>query len=109
MKSGSKEPDFIKAVIVFVDIEASNIKLSGTISAITTNLDGFTLMSNSVGDVCVSLTNSTNIFLISEDSGGFSSAEINAADLADGQQADVYGLYNLEGCLVADSILAGAN
>ena len=102
------DPDFIKAAMEFVDINAANIKLSGTVSAITPALDEFTLMSDSVGDVCVNLTSSTHIFLISEDVSGFSSDEIVAADLAEGQQADVYGQYNLGGCLVADNILAGA-
>lgn len=102
------DPDFIKAAMVFVDTNAANTKLSGTVSAITTALDGFTLMSDSVGDVCVSLTSSTHIYLISEDASGFSSDEIVAADLAESQQADVYGQYNLGGCLVADNILAGA-
>jgi len=102
------EPDFIKAAMVFVDIDSDNIKLSGAISAIATTLDGFTLMSNSVGDVCVALTSSTNIFLISDDNGGYTSAEIIAADLVEGQQAEVYGQYNLQGCLVAENILAEA-
>lgn len=102
------EPDFIKATMVFVDIDSDNIKLSGTISAITESLDGFTLMSDSVGDVCVALNSDTSIFLISEEGGGYSSDEIEAADLVEGQQTDVYGQYNLEGCLVADTILAEA-
>jgi hypothetical protein len=102
------DPDFIKAAMVFVDIDSANIKLTGTISAITTTLDGFTLMTDSVGDRCVALTSDTNIFLISEDNGGFSSDEIAAADLVEGQQADVYGQYNLEGCLVADNIVVEA-
>lgn len=102
------EPDFIKAAMVFVDVDSATIKLSGTISAIATTADGFTLISDSLGDRCVTLTSGTDIFAISEDNGIYSSDEIEAADLVEGQQADVYGQYNLEGCLVADNILTEA-
>ena len=108
LRLSDTEPDFIKAVLVFVDTDVADIKLSGTISTINLALDGFTLISDSDGDRCVTLTGDTNIFLISEDNGSFTSEEIQAADLFEGQTTDVYGHYNLEGCLVADSILAGA-
>ncbi len=102
------EPDFINAAMVFVDVDGANIKLSGTISAITSTLDGFTLNSDSVGDRCVTLTSNTDIFLISDAGSSLTSEQIGAADLLEGQRADVYGQYNLEGCLAADNILAGA-
>ena len=107
LRLSDTEPDFIKATLVFVDVEAANVKLSGTISAINTAFDGFTLISDSDGDRCVTLTGNTDIFLIREDNGSFTSEEIQATDLAESQTVDVYGQYNLEGCVVADNILAG--
>jgi hypothetical protein len=94
--------------MVFVDVEAADIKLSGMISTINVALDGFILISDSDGDRCVTLTDDTDIFLISEDNGSFTSDEIGADGLFEGQAVDVYGQYNLEGCLVTDNILAEA-
>ncbi|KAF0191959.1 MAG: Uncharacterized protein FD165_1293 [Gammaproteobacteria bacterium] len=102
-------PDVIQAAIIFVDMDAPPVKLSGTISHIDSSPAGFTLIADSVGDRCVKLTEDTAIFLVHDNTGSFFSEQTDATALTEGQSVEAYGRYNLEGCLVATTVLAAGN
>lgn len=99
-------PDIIKAAVIFVDTEADDVELSGTISAATgTPLDGFTLVTNAIGDRCVTLTSDTIVFDITTASGGVDVEQVDTSALAVGDAVQLYGNYGVDGCLIAETII----
>lgn len=99
-------PGPVRAAVIFVDMDAAALKLGGAISAIDPSRASFILIADTAGDRCVRLTDTTGIFLVQDTAGSFSSRQVMPAALAIGQTADVYGRYDLGGCLVANTVLA---
>lgn len=68
--------------------------------------DGTLLVNDGTMDRCVNAA-SADIFLV-DDSDGFASSRADLDDLSPGQSVSVFGTEDLDGCLVADTILADA-
>ncbi len=100
-------PDSIKAAVVFVDITAPDGPTTGTLGAIDVANNGFTLITTG-GDRCVKLDTGANIFQITTTSTGFTSEAVTLSDLTSGQQVDIYGPLQLDGCYLVHDVLAAA-
>jgi len=101
------EADRIKAAIVFVDINATDGPVTGTLGPIDVANNSFTLITTG-GDRCVTLATGAHLFQISETSTGFVSQAVTLSDLNSGQRVDVYGPLGLGGCYIAHDVLAAA-
>jgi len=101
------EADRIKAAIVFVNINAADGPITGTLGPIDIANDSFTLITTG-GDRCVTLATGAHLFQISETSTGFVSQTVALSDLSSGQRVDVYGPLGLGGCYIAHDVLAAA-
>ncbi len=100
------EPDRIKAALVFVATEQPIEKLTGTVSTVQAQGGAFTLIDSELGDRCISVTEQTDLYLISSTATGYASEAIALEQLVDAQAVEVYGRYALNGCFVAQDILA---
>jgi hypothetical protein len=92
--------DTLFASVIVVDTDSSS-RLTGAVGANPDSICGFTLMTAS-GDRSIHTDSSTNAYLVVN---GVSSP-INVSELSTGQQADVYGNANLNGCFDAHTIIA---
>ncbi|MEJ2566482.1 MAG: DUF4382 domain-containing protein [Gammaproteobacteria bacterium] len=101
------DPDGIKAAAVFVDKAALDGPITGTLGPIDVANNAFTLITTG-GDRCVTLDTGAHIFQITTTSAGFTSEAISLSDLVSGQQVDVYGPLQLNGCYLAHDVLAAA-
>ena len=101
------DPDSIKAAAVFVDKAVPDGPITGTLGPIDVANNGFTLITTG-GDRCVTLDTGAHIFQITTLSSGFTSEAITLFDLTSGQQVDVYGPLQLNGCYLAHDVLAAA-
>ena len=101
------DPDSIKAAAIFVDKAAPDGPITGTLGPIDVANNGFTLITTG-GDRCVTLDTGAHIFQITTLSSGFTSEAIALFDLTSGQQVDVYGPLQLNGCYLAHDVLAAA-
>lgn len=101
------EADRITAAIVFVNINAADGPITGTLGPIDIANDSFTLITTG-GDRCVTLATGAHLFQISETSTGFVSQMVALSDLSSGQRVDVYGPLGLGGCYIAHDVLAAA-
>jgi hypothetical protein len=79
--------------------------IEGTIVDVNT-ADGTLLVNDGTMDRCVNAA-AAEIFIV-DDSDGFSSSRGELADLGAGQPVSIFGMEALDGCLVADTILADA-
>jgi hypothetical protein len=99
----------MQALVVFVnDTASAETELSGTVSALDAGGNTFTLTGTSQGDVCVRVKDRADIFLIGTDGETQTSSAVTLAELSDGMTADVYGRFELTGCLAAADIIATA-
>ncbi len=92
--------DTLFASVIVIDTDSST-QLIGTVGANPDNSCGFTLMTTS-GDRSIHTDSSTNAYLVLN---GISNP-IDIRDLSTGQQADVYGNANVNGCFDAHTIIA---
>lgn len=92
--------DTLFASFVMVDTDSST-QLTGTVGANPDNSCGFTLITAS-GDNSVHTDSNTNSYLVMNGT----SKPIDVSELSTGQQADVYGNANVNGCFDAHTIIA---
>ncbi|MCC6302520.1 MAG: DUF4382 domain-containing protein [Gammaproteobacteria bacterium] len=99
----------LQAAVVFVnDTASAGTELSGTLSAIDATNSTFTLLGTAQGDVCVRVKDRADIFLIGADGETRTSASVTLDALSDGLAADVYGRFELTGCLAASDVIVTA-
>jgi hypothetical protein len=96
------DPDQFKPAIIFVDSAVADIQLSGAISDLNAVTVKFTIH-DAGGDRCVNAANAA-VFKLTSGS-PLLTEQVTAAVLANGQDLDAYGQYDLGGCLVASHIL----
>jgi hypothetical protein len=92
--------DTLFASVIVVDTDSST-QLIGTVGANPDNSCGFTLMT-ATGDRSIHADSNTNAYLVVD---GISKP-IDVSALSTGQQADVYGSANVNGCFDAHTIIA---
>jgi mono/diheme cytochrome c family protein len=98
------EPDLLRTALIVLELapEGETV-LRGDIASLEAG--GFVLIT-SQGDRCVDIGDDTEVFLIvPEGDDGVRSERGEIADLADGQQVDVYGEEDTDGCLDAGTIV----
>ncbi|MCC6209110.1 MAG: DUF4382 domain-containing protein [Gammaproteobacteria bacterium] len=99
----------LQAAVVFVnDVASAETELSGTLASLDVANATFTLLGTAQGDVCVRVRDRADIFLIGSDSGSQTSDAVSLEELSDGLVADVYGRFELTGCLAASDIIVTA-
>jgi hypothetical protein len=99
----------LQAAVVFVnDTASAETELSGTLGALDGANGTFTLLGTAQGDVCVRVKDNADIFLIGTDGGAQTSDAVALGELSDGLAADVYGRFELTGCLAASDIIVAA-
>lgn len=99
----------LQALVVFVDDTArTETELSGTLSALDADNRTFTLTGTTQGDVCVRVKDNADIFLTATDGETQTSEAVTLAELSDGLTADVYGRFELTGCMAASDVIAAA-
>lgn len=97
--------DFIRSPLVILDegITAPEVAIEGDI--VSVNATAKTLLVNDgTMDRCIN-AEAASIFLVSDDD-GFSSSRGTLIDLRPGQDVAIFGTERIDGCLVADTILA---
>ncbi len=93
-------------LVVLGDLAPSDTAaIEGTVVDVNT-ADGTLLVNDGTLDRCVNAA-SAEIFVV-DDSDGFSSSRGELDDISPGQSVSVFGTEDLDGCLVADTILAEA-
>jgi hypothetical protein len=92
--------DTLFASVIVVDTDSST-RLTGTVGTNPDSICGFTLMTAN-GDRSIHTDRSTNAYLVTN---GISTP-IDVSELGTGQQADVYGNANVNGCFDAHTIIA---
>ncbi|MBK9130100.1 MAG: DUF4382 domain-containing protein [Gammaproteobacteria bacterium] len=99
----------LQAAVVFVnDTASTGTELSGTLGALDAANATFTLLGTAQGDVCVRVRERADIFLIGTDGETRTSAAVTLDELSEGLAADVYGRFELTGCLAASDIIVTA-
>lgn len=81
------------------------VERSGMIGVISASDPGFILQSREDDDRFVRVSGDVGIFLIAPSRRACASARVGLADLKLGQPVDVFGVFDANGCLVAQSIL----
>ena len=81
--------------------------ITGTLGAIDVANNTFTLITTQ-GDRCVTLDTGAHGFQITTTATGFFSKAVILSGLTSGQQVDVYGPLQLNGCYLAHDVLAAA-
>ena len=94
----------IYAAVIFVDASEKVEQLTGSVQSLHDDLTGFGMTDDAQGDVCVTVDENTNIYLLSIENDSFSSVPSGFSELQSGQHIEVYGTFNL-GCFVAKNIL----
>ena len=92
--------DTLFASVIVVDTDSST-RLTGTVGANPDNSCGFTLMTTT-GDRGIHTDRHTNAYLVVNGV----SKPVEVSELSTGQQADVYGNANVNGCFDAHTIIA---
>ena len=92
--------DTLFASVIVVDTDSST-RLTGTVGANPDNSCGFTLMTTT-GDRGIHTDSNTNAYLVVNGV----SKPVEVSELSTGQQADVYGNANVNGCFDAHTIIA---
>ena len=99
----------LQAAVVFVnDTASTGTELSGTLGALDAANATFTLLGTAQGDVCVRVRERADIFLIGTDGATRTSTAVTLDALSEGLAADVYGRFELTGCLAASDIIVTA-
>ena len=102
----SGDPDVLNAALVMVDADAlSQTVLSGTIGANPDGSCGLTLLTGS-GDRGVRTTSATRAYLVTAMASAGGSVLIPVEELTGGQDADIYGQEDTDGCFVAETVIA---
>lgn len=91
-------------LVVIKDLPAGEVALSGDILTVNAGT-GLLNVSTLEGDRCVSAADA-DIFLVEDNGQSFDSQRGSLADLAAGQSVNVFGREGLDGCVIADAILA---
>lgn len=106
LQLSSTENDTLRAALIVVDTEAEEpTTLSGNILTLDAASRSFNV-STTAGDRCVRVPADADVFLITIASSGFTSERGEFADLVAGQRVDVYGEQAVDGCMVADAVIA---
>ena len=106
LQLSSTEDDTLRTSLIVVDTEGdAPTTLSGNILTLDAANRSFN-MSTTAGDRCVRVPVDADIFLITIANSGFTSERGEFADLVAGQRVDVYGEQAVDGCVVADAVIA---
>jgi hypothetical protein len=92
--------DILFASVIVVDTDSST-QLTGTVGANPDNICGFSLVT-ATGDRSIHTGSNTNAYLVANGV----SKPIDVSELSTGQQADVYGNANVNGCFDAHTIIS---
>ena len=97
--------DFIRSPLVILDegTTAAEVAIEGAIISVNTSA-GTLRVNDGTMDRCIDAA-AASIFLVS-DNDGFSSSRGTLSDLRPGQGVAIFGEERIDGCLVADTILA---
>lgn len=99
----------LQAAVVFVnDTASAETELSGTLASLDAANATFMLLGTAQGDVCVRVRDRADIFLIGTDGESQTSVAATLEELSAGLAADVYGRFELTGCLAASDIIVTA-
>jgi hypothetical protein len=102
----SIEADTLKTALIVIGTDADALGgLSGNILTLDAANRSFN-MSTATGDRCVRVPEDASIFLITIENSEFSSERGGFADLVVGQRVDVFGRSSVDGCLVANVVIA---
>lgn len=102
----STEADTLKSALIVLDTVGEPVsRLSGSILTLDSANRSFN-MSTQAGDRCVRVPSAAAIFLLTIENSGFTSERGEFADLVTGQRVDVFGDPAVDGCLVADVLIA---
>jgi hypothetical protein len=106
------DPNVVNAAFIVLDVDGMYLtKLSGTVNMNPADVCGGVglSMNDGIMDRDVRIDSGTLAFLVSPaEGGGVSSAQMDIADIAEGQTIDVYGTEGDGGCFNADVIIAFA-
>ncbi len=106
------DPNVVYAAFIVLDVDGMYLtKLSGTVNMNPADVCGGVglSMNDGIMDRDVRIDSSTLAFLVSPaEGGGVSSAQMDIADIAEGQTIDVYGSEGDGGCFNAEIIIAFA-
>ena len=99
-------PDLLKSALIVLDMHANAAStLSGEIGTIDIDGGSFVLLT-SEGDRCVTTTPETGIVVVVESEDGFTNTPIAFEELAMSMNVDVTGHEGVDGCFVAETIVA---
>jgi hypothetical protein len=106
LQLSSTADDTLRTALIVVDTEAdASTTLSGNILTLDAATRSFN-MSTTAGDRCVRVPADADVFLITIANSGFTSERGEFSDLVAGQRVDVYGEQAVDGCVVADAVIA---
>lgn len=106
LQLSSTEDDTLRTALIVVDTEAdAPTTLSGNILTLDAANRSFN-MSTTADDRCVRVPADADVFLITIANSGFTSERGEFSDLVAGQRVDVYGEQAVDGCVVADAVIA---
>jgi hypothetical protein len=101
------DPDKIMAAVVFLGEMADSVTmLSGNVTTTYVDQNYFDMTDDVLGNRCVNTDGSTDIYGLTIDGSSITSTPIALGDLIDNQHVDVYGNSWVNGCLLADQVLA---
>jgi hypothetical protein len=80
--------------------------LSGNVTTTYVDQNYFDMTDDVLGNRCVNTDGSTDIYGLTIDGSSITSTPIALGDLIDNQHVDVYGNSWVNGCLLADQVLA---
>lgn len=102
----ASEADTLKSALIVVDTVGEPVSvLRGSILTLDSANRSFN-MSTQTGDRCVRVPAAAVIFLVTIEDSGFTSERGEFADLGIGQRVDVFGDPAVDGCLIADVLIA---
>ena len=106
VRTAEREPLRAAPLVVLGPLAPSNAAaIEGTVVDVDT-AEGTLLVNDGTMDRCVSAVGA-DIYIVDDDD-GFSSSRGDLDDLSPGQPVSIFGTEDLDGCLVADTILAEA-
>jgi hypothetical protein len=103
----NEDPDLLRAALLIVDFDTEGEDLLRGIVADVNVTDGSLLVTAEGGDQCVDASQA-DIYVVESSDDEFLSEPAELGDLIPGQRVDVYGQNSVEGCFVAETIIADA-
>ncbi|MGH8496143.1 MAG: DUF4382 domain-containing protein [Gammaproteobacteria bacterium] len=99
------DPDLLRAALVIVaGPEAAEATMAGTVQTADAGARSL-VVSTDAGDLCVSVPVEADIFLIASSGDGAEGAPGTFSDLAGGTEIEAFGVTDVSGCFVADTVL----